>query len=69
MRERCQQRRLCHSSMLKKYTVDCSAPYTQLTLTITSNIKHGEIATQGGQGAIDEGFVGVSVRLRKLDLL
>ena len=69
MRECCQQRRLCYSNMLKKYTVDCSAPYTQLTLTITSNIEHGEIATQDGQGAIDEGFVGVSVRLRNLDLL
>ena len=69
MRERCQQRRLCHIDMLKKYTVDCFAPYMQLTLTITSKIEHGEIATQDGQGAIDEGFVGVSVRLRNLDLL
>ena len=41
----------------------------QLTLTITLNIEHGEIATQDRQGAIDEGFVGVSVRLRISDVL
>ena len=72
MPERRKKRRLCHINMLKKYHVDCrtpSAPYTPLTVAITSNIAHGDRATQDGEGPIDEGFVGVSVRLRNSDVL
>ena len=66
------KRRLCHINMLKKYYVNCctsSAPHTPLTVAITSNIAHGERATQDEEGFIDEGFIGVSVRLRNLDVL
>ena len=72
MPEHHKQRRLCHINMFKKYYVDCStpsAPHMPLTVAITSNIAHGEIATQGGEGPIDEGFAGVSVRLRNSDML
>ena len=58
--------------MLKKYYVDCctpSAPHMPLTVAITSNIAHGERATQDGEGPIDEGFIGVSIRLRNSDVL
>ena len=58
--------------MLKKYYVDCctpSAPHTPLTAAITSNIAHGERATQDGEGPIDEVFVGVSIRLRNSGVL
>ena len=70
----CKQRRLCHINMLKNYYVDCSTPSsshvaTPLTVAITSHIAHGERATQGGEGPIDEGFVCVSVRLRDSDVL
>ena len=40
-----------------------------LTVAITSNTARGERATQDGEGFIDEGFIGVSVRLRNLDVL
>ena len=40
-----------------------------LTVAITSNIAHGERATQDGEGPIDEGFIGVSIRLRNSDVL
>ena len=72
MPERRKKRRLCHINMLKKYYVDyCtpSAPHTPLTVVITSNIAHRERATQEGKGPIDEGFIGVSVRLRNSDVL
>ena len=52
-----QRRLLCHINMLKKYCVDCStpsAPHTPLTVAITSNIAHGEIATQDGEGPIEK---------------
>ena len=67
-----QTKRLCHINMLKKYYVNCSTPsalHIPLTVAITSNIAHGERATQDGEGPIDEGFVGVSVRLRNSDVL
>ena len=72
MPERCKKRRLCNINMLKKYYVDSctpSAPHTPLTVAITSNIAHGERATQDGERPIDEGFVGVIVTLRNSDVL
>ena len=48
MPKRRKKRRLCHVNMLKKYYVNCSttsAPHMLLTVTITSNIAHGERAT------------------------
>ena len=67
MPERYQQRRLCHINILKRYYLDCSTfseSHMPLTVTIISNIAHGEISTQDGEGPINEGFVGVSVILR-----
>ena len=52
-----QRRLLCHINMLKKYYVDCSTPsvpHTPLTVAIISNIPHGEIATQDGEGPIEK---------------
>ena len=72
MPEHCKKRRLCHINMLKKYYVYCctpSVPHMSLTVAITSNTARGERATQDGEGFIDEGFIGVSVRLRNLDVL
>ena len=55
---------LCHINMFKKYYVNCStpsAPNTPFTAAITSNIVHGEIATQDWEGTIDEGSIGVTL--------
>ena len=40
-----------------------------LIVVINSNTVHGERATQDEEGPIDEGFIGVSVRLRNSDVL